>query len=268
MGPKKAAVAIADPPSPTEEDSPEEETEHKPVDAAAVRKLTTHPATAIMVREALKELDSRKGVSSQAIQKYIHQKYPSVDVVRLKSLVRKALKKGIENGTLVRPANATVTTGATGKFRLAPLAPKSKESKAKGENADPNVQKAPKAAKNGAKGEAKKKNKTADAKKKGAKEGSKQEKSSEEPKPAKKPKESAEEDDEGSTSKVAPAKKPKAKKSAETEEGDDSEAVKPKGKSKAAKEEKEKTGKKKQNKSPAKSDDAPAKGKRGRKAAE
>lgn len=272
MGPKKAAaaaaaaVAVADPPSPTE-DAPVEENEHKN-DAAAVRKLTTHPPTAIMVREALKELDSKKGVSSQAIQKYIHQKYPSVDVVRLKSLVRKALKKGIESGTLVRPANATVTTGATGKFRLAPLAPKNKESKAKAENVDPNVQKS---AKDGAKGEAKKKK--TDPKKKGTKE----EKSSEVPKPAKKPKKSA---DEGATTKVAPAKKPKAKKSAETEGGDDSEVVKPKGKAKAAKEgkektvknEQEKTGKASQSKSQAaKSDgDAPAKaqGKRRKKAAE
>lgn len=88
------------------------------VDAAALRKLATHPSTAIMVKEALKELDSRKGVSSQAIQNYIKQKYPSVDLVRLKHLVRRALKKGIETGTLVRPANSSVTTGAMGKFRV------------------------------------------------------------------------------------------------------------------------------------------------------
>lgn len=88
------------------------------LDAAALRKLAAHPSTAIMVKEALKELDSRKGVSSQAIQNYIKQKYPSVDLVRLKHLVRRALKKGIETGTLVRPANSNVTTGAMGKFRV------------------------------------------------------------------------------------------------------------------------------------------------------
>lgn len=142
------------------------------VGAAALRKMATHPSTAVMVQEALKELDSRKGVSSQAIQNYIKQKYPSVDLVRLKHLVRNALKKGMENGTLVRPANATVTTGAVGKFRVRlgiftclqmddlmslmvlsrlKLAPKVKESKPKSENADPNVPKAPKAAKEGAK---------------------------------------------------------------------------------------------------------------------
>lgn len=88
------------------------------LDSATLRKLAAHPSTAIMVKEALKELDSRKGVSSQAIQNYIKQKYPSVDLVRLKHLVRRALKKGIETGTLVRPANSNVTTGATGKFRV------------------------------------------------------------------------------------------------------------------------------------------------------
>ena len=89
-----------------------------PLDAAALRKLSAHPSTAVMVKEALIELDSRKGVSSQAIQNYIKQKSPSVDLVRLKHLVRRALKKGIENGTLVRPANSNVTTGALGKFRV------------------------------------------------------------------------------------------------------------------------------------------------------
>lgn len=88
------------------------------LDALTARKSAAHPSTAIMVKEALKALDSRKGVSSQAMQNYIKQKYPSVDVVRLKHLVRRALKKGIESGTLVRPANSNVSTGATGKFRV------------------------------------------------------------------------------------------------------------------------------------------------------
>ncbi|KAM4588714.1 linker histone H1M [Odontesthes bonariensis] len=99
-----------------------------------------------MVKEALQALDSRKGVSSQAIRSYIKEKYPSVDLVRLTHLVRNCLKKGIESGTLVRPANASVATGATGKFRLAP---KAKELKSKAENVDPNEQTAPKAAKDG-----------------------------------------------------------------------------------------------------------------------
>lgn len=88
------------------------------LDAAPLRKLASHPSTSVMLREALKALDSRKGVSSQAIQNYIKQQYPSVDVLRLKHLVRRALKKGLESGTLVRPANSNITTGATGKFRV------------------------------------------------------------------------------------------------------------------------------------------------------
>uniref|UniRef100_A0A3B3ZFP1 H15 domain-containing protein n=1 Tax=Periophthalmus magnuspinnatus TaxID=409849 RepID=A0A3B3ZFP1_9GOBI len=208
--------------------------------AATLRKLATHPSTAIMVREAIKALDSRKGVSSQAIQNYIKQKYPSVDLVRLKGLVRNALKKGIESGTLVRPANATATTGATGRFRLPP---KSKEPKAKSENVDPNLQKAPKSG-------------TGEAKKK---------------KPAKK---SKKHEEDVLPPKVAPAKKPKATKkaaAAETEEVDEHEPVKLKGKAKAIKEDEEQpekgkaTQKRKAAQSKAqvaKSDEAP--GKRGK----
>uniref|UniRef100_A0A674NSE1 H15 domain-containing protein n=1 Tax=Takifugu rubripes TaxID=31033 RepID=A0A674NSE1_TAKRU len=166
--------------------------------ALTVRKSAAHPSTAIMVKEALKALDSRKGVSSQAMQNYIKQKYPSVDVVRLKHLVRRALKKGIESGALVRPANSNVSTGATGKFRLAP---KDKEPKSKSENADPNV---PKEAKEKA---AKKPPKAGAEKNEAAKEGGKPEEDS---KPPKRPKK-----DQTGTSKVAPAKKPKAKKMAE-----------------------------------------------------
>ncbi|KAL6112106.1 h1-8 [Pungitius sinensis] len=152
MPPKKPAADTADPPA---SDAPVEE---KKSNAAALRKLATHPSTAVMVKEALKALDSRKGVSSQAIQTYIGQKYPSVDLVRLKHLVRRALKKGIETGTLVRPANSNVTTGATGKFRLAP---NTKEAKTKTENVDPNVLKE-------AKDEAKKLKKAGAAKKRDA----------------------------------------------------------------------------------------------------
>ncbi|KAJ0068758.1 hypothetical protein NL108_010835 [Boleophthalmus pectinirostris] len=264
MAPKKAAVAVAATvaDSLSNEDPPTDEKDRKKTDAATVRKLSTHPSTAIMVREAIKALDSRKGVSSQAIQRYIKQQYPSVDLVRLKGLVRKALKKGIESGTLVRPANATETTGATGRFRLPP---KSKAPKGKSENVDPNVQKALKAGE----GEAKKK----PAAKKEPKE-----KLLEEPKPAKK---SKKDEEDVLSSKVTPAKKPKAAKkvAAESEEVEESEPVKPKGKAKVVKEDKEKLkkgkaaqkGKAVQSKAqPVKSDEAPTKatGKRGKKASE
>uniref|UniRef100_A0A3Q2E7J0 Histone H1-beta, late embryonic-like n=1 Tax=Cyprinodon variegatus TaxID=28743 RepID=A0A3Q2E7J0_CYPVA len=138
MPPKKQVAQPAEP-QPDSNSAPADGTTEKK-ESVAVRKPAAHPSTAIMVREALKALDSRKGVSSQAIQSYIKQNYPSVDLVRLKNFVRRALKKGIENGTLVRPSNATITTGAMGKFRLAP---KVKEAKPKSENRDPNMQKSP-----------------------------------------------------------------------------------------------------------------------------
>ncbi|XP_032369563.1 linker histone H1M [Etheostoma spectabile] len=192
MPPKKPAADFADPPAPSSSEAAEE----AKTDAAALRKLTAHPSTAIMVKEALKALDTRKGVSSPAIQNYIKQKYPSVDLVRLKHFVRKALNKGLETGTLVRPANSTVTTGAKGKFRLAP---KVKEAKPKAENVDPNEQ-------NAAKDGAKKPKKTGTTKKKDT--ANEEAKSPEVlPKRSKKEKEAI--------PKAAPAKKPKAKKAAE-----------------------------------------------------
>ncbi|XP_034388420.1 protein B4 [Cyclopterus lumpus] len=209
MPPKKPAADSAEPPMPSSSDAPVEE---KKPDAAALRKLATHPTTAIMVKEALEELDSRKGLSSQAIQSYIKQKYPSVDLVRLKHLVRRALKKGIETGTLVRPVNSKVTTGAMGKFRLAP---KVKEAKPTTENVDPNVEKVPKAAKDGAK----KPKKAGVAKKEDS--ANEEDESKEEhnpPKRSKKVKEAA--TSAPTTSKVAPAKKPKARKAAEKDDGE------------------------------------------------
>ncbi|XP_037303941.2 protein B4 [Pungitius pungitius] len=182
MPPKKSA---ADPPA---SDAPVEDKKSN---------SATHPSTAVMVKEALKALDSRKGVSSHAIQTFIGQKHPSVDLVRLKHLVRRALKKGIETGTLVRPANSNVTTGATGKFRLAP---NTKEAKTKTENVDPNV----------LKDEAKKLKKAGAAKKRDAGEEEDKSKEAKPPKKSKKEKEATTSDP--PASKVAPAKKPKAKK--------------------------------------------------------
>ncbi|KAM4740581.1 linker histone H1M [Anableps anableps] len=189
MPPKKQAADSADPPQSSSNNAPAKETAKKTSEhVVAVRKPTTHPSTANMVKEALKALDSRKGVSSQAVQNYIKQKYPSVELVRLKYLVRRALKKGIENGTLVRPVNARVTTGALGKFRLAP---KIKGVKSKSENADPNVHGAKKTQ---TKGATKKKKSNENAK------------STENPKPPKNPKK----DEAAAPLMVPSAKKPKA----------------------------------------------------------
>ncbi|KAL0192048.1 hypothetical protein M9458_010344, partial [Cirrhinus mrigala] len=111
---------------------------------AAGRKASPHPSTMEMVKEALKELDSRKGVSAQAIRGYIKERYTTVDETRLKFMVRRALNKGIETGVFVRPANSgSTTTGAQGRFRIAKTKTKEAKTQSK-ENADPNVQKAPK----------------------------------------------------------------------------------------------------------------------------
>lgn len=55
--------------------------------------LKSHPPTVVMVKEALKVLDSRKGVTSQAIRNYIKKTYPTVDAHKLTYLVRHALTK-------------------------------------------------------------------------------------------------------------------------------------------------------------------------------
>lgn len=83
--------------------------------APAVAK--SHPSAMAMVEEALKELHTRKGVSAQAVRGYITQKYTSVDPIRLKYMVRKALSKGLETGVLARPPNSTAV-GAQGRFRV------------------------------------------------------------------------------------------------------------------------------------------------------
>ncbi|XP_041836792.1 protein B4 [Melanotaenia boesemani] len=254
MPPKKPAADSEDPTEPTSADAPAKDTAGKNSDAAAQRRLTAHPSTAVMVREALQALDSRKGVSSQAIQNYIKQKYPSVDLVRLKHFVRNSLKKGIENGTLVRPANSSITTGALGKFRLAP---KVKESKPKSENTDPNVKTVSKE-----ENEDKKPRKAGTSKKTSKNEVTK---SSEDLKPPKKTKK-----DEGAApSKVPPAKKPKPKKA---DAKGDEEGSTDSTKSKPAKTiKKVKTVKASQSKAAKAGSDAPAvkaTGKRGKKPVE
>ncbi|XP_016407800.1 linker histone H1M isoform X2 [Sinocyclocheilus rhinocerous] len=203
MPPKKAS---AEPTAAIPKDSENGTTETK-TDASesssnktAGRKVSPHPSTMEMVKEALKALDSRKGVSAQAIRGYIKEKYTTVDETRLKFMVRRTLNKGIETGVFVRPANSgSTTTGAQGRFRIAAKT-KAKEAKAQSkENADPNVQKSPKP----------KKAKATKVKS----EGKSKEKSTKKKEAADDAKPKTPERD-GTASKVAPAKKPKAKNAA------------------------------------------------------
>lgn len=70
-----------------------------------------------MVKEALRAHDEKKGASVVAIKRFILAKYPSVDPIRLKYLLKQALSKGLSCGELVRPHNSSAV-GATGTFKV------------------------------------------------------------------------------------------------------------------------------------------------------
>ncbi|NXL94174.1 H1FOO protein, partial [Alectura lathami] len=76
-----------------------------------------HPPTLNMVIEALQAQDGKKGVSVFAIKRFILAKYPAVDPVRLKYLLKRALATGLSRGYLVRPRNSSAL-GATGRFKV------------------------------------------------------------------------------------------------------------------------------------------------------
>ena len=75
-------------------------------DAKPKRVPSTNPTTLAMVVEAIGALQDRKGASIQAIKGYILDKYPTVDPATMKSRLKKAIQKGIDNGTIVRPKSS------------------------------------------------------------------------------------------------------------------------------------------------------------------
>ncbi|XP_072203550.1 histone H1.8 [Excalfactoria chinensis] len=102
--------------------------EPQPAKAAGAARLSSllargrrsrHPSTLHMVLEALQAQDGKKGVSVVAIKRFILTKYPAVDPVRIKYLLKRALATGLSRGFLVRPPNSSAL-GATGRFKLAP----------------------------------------------------------------------------------------------------------------------------------------------------
>ncbi|NWH69868.1 H1FOO protein, partial [Piaya cayana] len=76
-----------------------------------------HPSTLRMVIEALQAQDKKEGVSVTAIKQFILAKYPTVDPIRLKYLLKQALSKGLSSGVLMRPHRSTAV-GATGSFKV------------------------------------------------------------------------------------------------------------------------------------------------------
>ncbi|ESO93384.1 hypothetical protein LOTGIDRAFT_79703, partial [Lottia gigantea] len=65
------------------------------------------PTFYLMVIDALKTLDNKTGVSVIAIRSFILDKYPTVDPNNTKNRLKKALAKGLENGTIMRPKKSS-----------------------------------------------------------------------------------------------------------------------------------------------------------------
>ncbi|XP_032503855.1 histone H1oo [Phocoena sinus] len=86
---------------------------------SGVREPRRHPPVLRMVLEALQAGEQRRGTSVAAIKVYILQKYPTVNVLRFKYLLKQALATGMHRGLLVRPVNSKAR-GATGSFKLVP----------------------------------------------------------------------------------------------------------------------------------------------------
>lgn len=82
--------------------------------SATKKAAPTHPPTAQMVNNAIKNLKERGGSSLQAIKKYIASTY-KVDAEKVAPFIKKYLKSAVDSGTLIR----TKGKGASGSFKLA-----------------------------------------------------------------------------------------------------------------------------------------------------
>merc|ERR1711934_409229 len=76
--------------------------------------VASHPATSVMVKEAIENLKERKGSSLIAIKKYLATNY-KVDPVKHGHFIKKALASGVEKKTIVQVKGI----GASGSFKLA-----------------------------------------------------------------------------------------------------------------------------------------------------
>ena len=79
----------------------------------AAKKPAAHPPCIDMIQAAIVAFKERGGSSAQKIRGYIAAFY-KVDMEKLKPHLKRALKTGVANGTLVQ----TSGKGANGKFKL------------------------------------------------------------------------------------------------------------------------------------------------------
>ena len=74
---------------------------------------STNPSVQDMMATALRELKTHKGVSMQAIKKYLETQY-GFDWRRKKHILRRSLEAGLKSGLFIRKGGK----GANGRFRL------------------------------------------------------------------------------------------------------------------------------------------------------
>lgn len=91
--------------------------------AAAKKPAASHPSYNEMICQALKEVKDRKGVSRQAIRKYLTATYGVADTAHSRNVVARQLRRLVEAGRVS-------AVGARFKVLKAPEAPKKKKVKA------------------------------------------------------------------------------------------------------------------------------------------
>ncbi|EFO86682.1 hypothetical protein CRE_04768 [Caenorhabditis remanei] len=72
-----------------------------------------HPSYLVMIVEAIKKIDDRRGASHQAIHKNINTNY-NLDAKLSRTHISAALKKGVTSGALIQ----TSGSGASGRFKV------------------------------------------------------------------------------------------------------------------------------------------------------
>ncbi|XP_045598585.2 sperm-specific H1/protamine-like protein type 2 [Procambarus clarkii] len=118
---RKAAAAAA---------TPKAKTEKKAAAAGAKKKKRVgkkHPKTMDMIIEAIENLGERKGSSVQAIKAYILQNFKTVRPDMVKSMLRRALTLGLDQGTVARPKGQTDTQVMSGRYLMGKSAKKEYE---------------------------------------------------------------------------------------------------------------------------------------------